>query len=45
MSDILRNNKQFNYNTNFHYTNKNLFLKYLATKQLRANKLPFYCIT
>jgi hypothetical protein len=40
--NLLRNNKQFNYNTNFHNTNKNLFLKYLATKTIESKiNYPF----
>ena len=44
--NLLRNNDKFNCNTKSYYnTNKNVFLKYLATKTIESKKLPFYCIT
>jgi len=42
---LLRNNKKFNCNTKSENTNKNTFLKYIATKTIERKKLPFYCIT
>ena len=40
--NLLGNNKQFNYNTHFHNTNTNLFLKYLATKTIESKiNYPF----
>ena len=43
--NLLRNNKKFNCYTKSLNTNKNVFLKYLATKTIESKKLPFYCIT
>ena len=34
-----RNNKKFNCNTKFQNTNKNIFLKYLATKTIESKTI------